>query len=61
MTHPEDIRIATSINKTPKDQHIDFLTARVKALENRVEFLEACLEIEKQNSSNINSDIYSNL
>ncbi len=39
MTHTEDVKRAAS-NDT-----IDYLNARIKALENRVEFLEASLEI----------------
>jgi hypothetical protein len=39
MTHTEDVKRAAN-NDT-----IDYLNARIKALENRVEFLEASLEI----------------
>jgi len=39
MTHTEDVKRVAS-NET-----IDFLNARIKALENRVQFLEASLEI----------------
>ncbi len=39
MTHTEDVKRAAS-NET-----IDYLNARIKALENRVQFLEATLEI----------------
>lgn len=39
MTHTEDVKRVAS-NDT-----IDYLNARIKALENRVEFLEASLEI----------------
>lgn len=42
MTHYEDVKRAA----TPTT--IDFLNARVKALENRIEFLEAQLEVSKQ-------------
>ena len=42
MTHLEDVKRATSPDT------IDYLNARVQALEKRVEFLEAQLEISKQ-------------
>lgn len=42
MTYKEDIKRATSPDT------IDFLNARVDALQRRVEFLEAQLEVSKQ-------------
>jgi polyhydroxyalkanoate synthesis regulator phasin len=42
MTHTEDVkRVATPFQ-------VDFLNARIEALEKRVEFLEAQLEVAKQ-------------
>lgn len=43
MTYKEDVIRAISIDT------IDFLNARIKALESRVEFLEAELEINNNN------------
>lgn len=40
MTHYEDVKRAA----TPST--IDYLNARIKALENRVQFLEAIIEVE---------------
>ena len=45
MTYKEDVKRASSIHT------IDYLNARVEALEKRVEFLEAQIEI---NNLNIN-------
>lgn len=42
MTYKEDVKRATSPDT------IDFLNARVDALQRRVEFLEAMLEVSKQ-------------
>lgn len=42
MTYKEDVKRATSPDT------IDFLNARVDALQRRVEFLEAQLEVSKQ-------------
>ena len=42
MTYKEDVKRATSLDT------IDFLNARVDALQRRVEFLEAQLEVSKQ-------------
>lgn len=42
MTYKEDVKRATSTDT------IDFLNARVDALQRRVEFLEAQLEVSKQ-------------
>jgi len=43
MTHYEDVKRAA----TPTT--IDYLNARIEALENRVQFLEAILEVEYLN------------
>tara|TARA_R100000654_G_scaffold71224_1_gene101989 strand:- start:9969 stop:10109 length:141 start_codon:yes stop_codon:yes gene_type:complete len=43
MTHIEDVKRAAN-NDT-----IDYLNARIKALENRVQYLEAILEVEYLN------------
>ena len=43
MTHYEDVKRAA----TPS--MIDYLNARVEALENRIEYLEAILEVEYLN------------
>ena len=43
MTHYEDVKRVAS-NET-----IDFLNARIEALENRVQYLEAILEVEYLN------------
>ncbi len=43
MTHIEDVKRAAS-NYT-----IDYLNARIEALENRVEYLESILEVEYLN------------
>jgi len=42
MTYKEDVKRATSLDT------IDYLNARVDALQRRVEFLEAQLEVSKQ-------------
>ena len=44
MTHTEDIKRLAS-NDT-----IDYLNARIEALENRVEYLEAIIEVETLNN-----------
>lgn len=44
MTHTEDIKRLAS-----KDT-IDYLNARIEALENRVEYLEAIIEVEILNN-----------
>jgi hypothetical protein len=44
MTHTEDIKRLAS-NDT-----IDYLNARIEALENRVEYLEAIIEVEILNN-----------
>jgi hypothetical protein len=44
MTHSEDIKRLAS-NDT-----IDYLNARIEALENRVEYLEAIIEVEILNN-----------
>lgn len=46
MTHYEDVKRAA----TPTT--IDYLNARIKALESRVEYLEAILEVEYLNNNN---------
>ena len=46
MTHYEDVKRAA----TPKT--IDYLNARIEALESRVEYLEAILEVEYLNNNN---------
>jgi hypothetical protein len=46
MTHFEDVKRAA----TPTT--IDYLNARIKALENRVQYLEAILEVEYLNNVN---------
>ena len=43
MTHIEDVKRAAN-NDT-----LDYLNARIKALENRVQYLEAILEVEYLN------------
>jgi len=43
MTHSEDVRRVSSPSQ------VDFLNARIEALENRVQFLEAILEVEYLN------------
>jgi hypothetical protein len=42
MTHSEDVKRVSS------PQLVDYLNARIKALESRVEILEAKLEVQKQ-------------
>ena len=42
MTHIEDI---LRVKNTPTEELSDYLSARIKALENRVEFLEAQVEV----------------
>ena len=42
MTHIEDI---LRVKNTPIEELSDYLSARIKALENRVEFLEAQVEV----------------
>jgi len=44
MTHIEDI---LRVKNTPTDDLVDYLNARIKALENRVEYLEGQVEILK--------------
>jgi hypothetical protein len=44
MTHTEDI---LRIRQTPTEDLVDYLNARIKALENRVEFLEGQVEVLK--------------
>jgi hypothetical protein len=44
MTHIEDI---LRIRQTPTEELVDYLNARIKALENRVEFLEGQVEVLK--------------
>ena len=46
MTFSEDVKRAASTDT------IDYLNARVKALENRVQFLESVLEVEYLNNTN---------
>ena len=46
MTHYEDVKRAA----TPTT--IDYLNARIEALENRVQYLEAILEVEYLNNNN---------
>ena len=46
MTHYEDVKRAA----TPTT--IDYLNARIEALENRVEYLEAIIEVEYLNNNN---------
>ena len=46
MTHYEDVKRAA----TPTT--IDYLNARIEALENRVQYLEAILEVEYLNHNN---------
>ena len=46
MTHYEDVKRAT----TPTT--IDYLNARIEALESRVEYLEAIIEVEYLNNNN---------
>ena len=43
MTHYEDVK------RTATPSAIDYLNARIEALENRVEYLEAILEVEYLN------------
>jgi hypothetical protein len=42
MTHIEDI---LRVKNTPTEELSDYLSARIKALENRVEFLEGQVEV----------------
>jgi hypothetical protein len=44
MTHIEDI---LRIRQTPTEELVDYLNARIKALEDRVEFLEGQVEVLK--------------
>jgi hypothetical protein len=44
MTHIEDI---LRLKNTPTEDLVDYLNARIKALENRVEFLEGQVEVLK--------------
>jgi hypothetical protein len=44
MTHIEDI---LRLRQTPTEELVDYLNARIKALENRVEFLEGQVEVLK--------------
>ena len=44
MTHIEDI---LRVKNTPTDGVVDYLNARITALQNRVEFLEGQVEILK--------------
>jgi len=44
MTHIEDI---LRVRQSPTEELVDYLNARIKALENRVEFLEGQVEILK--------------
>jgi len=44
MTHTEDI---LRLRQTPTDDLVYYLNARIKALENRVEYLEGQVEILK--------------
>jgi hypothetical protein len=46
MTHYEDVKRAATLTT------IDYLNARIEALENRVEYLEAILEVEYLNHNN---------
>jgi len=46
MTHYEDVKRAA----TPTT--VDYLNARIEALENRVQYLEAILEVEYLNNTN---------
>jgi hypothetical protein len=46
MTHSEDVRRAA----TPTT--IDYLNARIEALEGRVQYLEAIIEVEILNNNN---------
>ena len=46
MTHYEDVKRAA----TPTT--IDYLNARIEALESRVEYLEAIIEVEYLNNNN---------
>jgi len=48
MTYTEDVKRATN------PQIIDFLNARIEALEKRVEFLEAQLDVVTQENLNNN-------
>jgi hypothetical protein len=44
MTHIEDI---LRVKYTPTEELVDYLNARIKALEDRVEFLEGQVEVLK--------------
>ena len=44
MTHIEDI---LRVKNTPTEDFVDYLNARIKALEDRVEFLEGQVEVLK--------------
>jgi hypothetical protein len=44
MTHTEDI---LRVKNTPTEDLVDYLNARIKALEDRVEFLEGQVEVLK--------------
>jgi hypothetical protein len=44
MTHTEDI---LRLRQTPTEDLVDYLNARIIALENRVEFLESQVEVLK--------------
>lgn len=44
MTHTEDI---LRVRQSPTEELVDYLNARIKALENRVEFLQGQVEILK--------------
>ena len=44
MTHIEDI---LRLKNTPTEDLVDYLNARIKALEDRVEFLEGQVEVLK--------------
>ena len=44
MTHIEDI---LRVKNTPTEELVDYLNARIKALEDRVEFLEGQVEVLK--------------